>query len=102
METLRKYLLSTEASSSYDYIKGVCDIINSVTTFKVWNASGSLLCSSTMYPVKLNGEYVGAPYINWIYGDSQDLSDFGNSGVKSVVSELQSLLKKLNSLLKSD
>jgi hypothetical protein len=98
IDVLRKYLLETEASSDYDYVKGVCDIVNKEMNFRVWNDTGSLLCSVTMYPVKLNGNYIGAPYINWIYGDSQDMSDFGSSGIKTVVSRLQQVLLYLNQL----
>lgn len=97
--TLKDYLLSNTASGTYDYIKGICDLVNKSMYFRVWNSSGSLLCSATMYPVKLNGSYIGAPYINWIYGDSQDLSDFSNAGIKNTVSKLQKILQYLNGLL---
>jgi hypothetical protein len=52
-----------------------------------------------MYPVKMNGEYTGAPYVNWIYGDSQDLSDFSSDGIKNTVSRLQQALKYISNLL---
>lgn len=96
--TLKDYLLSNSGIGTYDYIKGICDIVNKNINFRVWNASNDLLCAVTMYPIKLNGSYTGAPYINWIYGDSQDLSDFSNAGIKNAVSKLQQILQYINNL----
>ena len=97
--TLKNYILSNSSTGTYEYIKGICEIVNKNMYFRVWNASGSLLCSATMYPVKLNGAYTGAPYVNWIYGDSQDLSDFSSPAIKTTVSRLQQILKYFNNLL---
>lgn len=97
--TIKNYLLSNTSLGTYDYVKGICDVVNNNMYFRVWNSSGALLCTATMYPVKMNGEYTGAPYVNWIYGDSQDLSDFSSDGIKNTVSRLQQALKYISNLL---
>jgi len=100
VNTLRTYLVTTSGSGTgtYEHTKGICDIINKAMNMKVWNASNSLLCTVTMYPVKMNGSYMFAPNVNWIYGDSQDINDFGSNGVRNTVAKLQQILLKINSL----
>ena len=97
--TLKTYILANSGSGTYEYVKNICDIVNANMYFRVWNSSGDLLCSATIFPVKLNGTYTGAPYVNWIYGDSQDLSDFSSTAIKNVVTKLQKILQYLNGML---
>jgi hypothetical protein len=97
--TLKDYLLSNSISGTYDNIKGICDIVNENMDFRVWNASSDLLCSATIFPVNINGSYTGAPYVNWIYGDSQDLNDFSSPAIKNIVYRLQNVLQQLRKLM---
>jgi hypothetical protein len=99
VSTLRTYLLTKNGTGEYQYTKDICDIINARMNLKVWNASNSLLCTATMYPVKMNNSYVVAPNVNWIYGDSQDLNDFSSDGVRNTVAHLQQILLYINNLL---
>ena len=99
VSTLRTYLLTKNGTGEYQYTKDICDVINARMNLKVWNASNSLLCTATMYPVKMNNSYVVAPNVNWIYGDSQDLNDFSSDGVRNTVAHLQQILLYINNLL---